>query len=202
MWRSWRTARSSPIFPSSSRAHWVEDLSGTTDSLGTGGTLHRSRAAMRHACPSVVSFNVDGTLVDLQRVLDCALTCISHELERLLGRTFPALELQALRNTVAAEPAFAEARLEVIRRESFRRAVVLLGGDASQHLDELCDLFFERRHSLHLIYPDVEPALQRLHGYGLRIIVASNGNSNLSRTPMGAFLEAAFYADDIGYKKA
>ena len=150
---------------------------------------------------SVISFDIDGTLVDFQKVIDCALTELGKEFGRLFGRTLTPNELHGLRNEVAAETAFATARLEVIRRESFHRAIMSLDVDPDQYLDAVCQFFFTRRFTLNYLYPDVIPTLRALRAHGLRTIAASNGNSYLSNTDVAPLMDAMFYAEDIGVRK-
>ncbi|MEM7134090.1 MAG: HAD family hydrolase [Chloroflexota bacterium] len=148
-----------------------------------------------------VIFDIDGTLVDIHRILNSALSETGQEIGRLFGRAFTAAELQQIRNEVSGEPQFASARLEEKRRESFRRALQLVNDVDGAHLDPICDFFFERRFATCYIYPDVMPTLEALRGMGLTVVAASNGNSYLAGTPLAGLLDATFHADDLGVKK-
>jgi len=157
---------------------------------------------MSRTRPAIISFDIDGTLVDFKAMLDAALQGVGQALADLGGGTaLCAQDLQALRNQAAAEPAYAGAGLEALRRESFRRAAAGLGLAADAHAEDLWQVFLASRHPQRHLYPDVEPSLQALHAQGIRLAAASNGNTPLRESPLSAYFEAWFYAEEIGVAK-
>lgn len=151
--------------------------------------------------PVVVSFDIDGTLVDFWAVLRGALHEVARALQHLTGRDPSFDEFQAFRNRVAAEPEYRSARLEVIRRESFRRALTDFGADADMHIDSLWQVWSGYRSTRHHLYADVVPVLQWLRGAGVKIVAASNGNTDLSGSEIYPLFDALFYAEELGVSK-
>jgi HAD superfamily hydrolase (TIGR01549 family) len=156
---------------------------------------------MNLTSPRIVSLDIDGTLVDFLPMLHAALESVGQAIARLGGTIFTSQQLQALRNETASDPRFAGAKLETLRRESFRRALLSIGLDPDARTDDLWQLFLDAREPHRHLYPDVTPSLQILKGRGIRIVAASNGNTPLRESPLAEYFEAWFYAGEIGIAK-
>jgi HAD superfamily hydrolase (TIGR01549 family) len=151
--------------------------------------------------PSIISFDIDGTLVDFLSMLHAALDVVGQSFVSLGGTALSPQQLQVFRNEVAADPRFAGATLETLRRESFRRAALSVGLAPDAHANDLWQLFLDAREPHRHVYPDVTPALHLLTGRGIRIVAASNGNTPLRESPLAAYFEAWFYAGELGVAK-
>jgi putative hydrolase of the HAD superfamily len=91
------------------------------------------------------------------------------------------------------------------RRESWTRALAEHGIDDPSLTERLAERFPVERRALHVVYPDVEPALRALQGT-YRLALITNGASDLQREKLsGAGLEAYFdtvvIAGDVGVAK-
>jgi HAD superfamily hydrolase (TIGR01549 family) len=156
---------------------------------------------MNSKSPRIVSFDIDGTLVDFLSMLNAALDVVGQSLASLGGTALSSQQLQASRNETASDPRFAGATLQTLRRESFRRAASSVGLDTDAHADDLWQLFLNSREPHRHLYPDVAPTLQTLKGHGIRIVAASNGNTPLRESPLAEYFEAWFYAEEMGVAK-
>ncbi len=151
--------------------------------------------------PSIISFDIDGTLVDFLSMLNAALEVVGQSLADLGGTALSSQQLQALRHETASDPKFTGAKLEILRRESFRRAALSVGFDPDKHTDDLWRLFLTSRQPYRHLYPDVTPSLEILKSHGIRIVAASNGNTPLRESPLAEYFEAWFYAEEMGVAK-
>ena len=151
--------------------------------------------------PRIISFDIDGTLVDFRSMLHAALDVVGQSLASLGGTTLSSRQLQAVRHAVAADPAFAGATLESLRRESFRRAASIVGLNPDAYIDDLLQLFLASREPHRHLYADVEPTLKALSKLGIRVVAASNGNTPLRESPLAEYFAAWFYAGEMGVAK-
>ena len=156
---------------------------------------------MNPKLPPIISFDIDGTLVDFLSMLHAALDVVGQSLASLGGTALSSQQLQAVRHAVAADPAFAGATLEALRRESFRRAASTVGLNPDAHVDDLLQLFLASREPHRHLYADVEPTLKTLTKLGIRVVAASNGNTPLRESPLAAYFAAWFYAGEMGVAK-
>jgi len=154
---------------------------------------------MAQLFPSIVSFDIDDTLIDFRALLSGALSAVAQALEQQSGQSVSVSRLQEVRNAVANEPGFANAHLEIIRRESFRR--MLVDGGSVTDIDSIWQVWQAYRASHHPLYADVIPVLQWLQGAGIKIVAASNGNTDLRRSSIFPFFDALFYSEALGIRK-
>jgi putative hydrolase of the HAD superfamily len=134
-------------------------------------------------------------------MLHAALDVVGQSLASLGGTALSSIQLQALRNETASDPRFTGANLENLRRESFRRAALIVGLDPDAHVDDLWQLFLDSREPHRHLYADVAPTLQMLKEQSIRVVAASNGNTPLRETPLAEYFEAWFYAGEMGVAK-
>lgn len=156
---------------------------------------------MKAGLPEVVSFDIDGTLVDFLAVLRGALQEVGRALENITGRGASFDELQAFRHGVAGEPEYRTARLETIRRESFRRALADYGADPGSHIEALWRVWSGYRAAHPHLYEDVLPTLRWLKEAGVRLVAASNGNTDLAGSAIYPLFDALFYSETLGVSK-
>jgi FMN hydrolase / 5-amino-6-(5-phospho-D-ribitylamino)uracil phosphatase len=152
---------------------------------------------MRYAA---VSFDVDGTLLDL----DAAIRRGLEEVVAWVGERHPGGDgltvdrLRELRDAVAAESVgMAQA---AIRRESFRRALDELGIGDAELVDGLTARYLDRRYASIELYPDAVRALPALRGR-LRIGIVSNGNSFADRCGIATPFDFEVYSERAGCAK-
>lgn len=151
--------------------------------------------------PATIVFDGDQTLWDFRTAMLAALAAAREELCLALpDEEVPSVgELVAVRDRVAEERR--GGRLESVRRAGFEAVLLSLGVSDHVLLDHLCDVYFEHRHALVRAYPDAEPCLDDLAGAGHRLVLLTNGNSQVDRIGLAGHFEARFHADDIGHRK-
>ncbi|WNV04188.1 HAD family hydrolase [Candidatus Methylospira mobilis] len=149
--------------------------------------------------PAIVSFDIDDTLIDFSAMLSGALSAVARQLEARSGQRISVSRLQEARNGVASEIDFADAHFEVIRRESFRRVLAEIGSDGDA--GDLWQVWQTYRASNYPLYPDVIPALQWLQSSGMKIVAASNGNTDLRNSSIFPFFDALYYSEALGSRK-
>lgn len=150
---------------------------------------------------SHVFFDIDGTLVDYVPAIRAGLEAIAAEVAGRTGRSdVTADELWAIRNEVAADPAWREQSLNALRRESFRRVLVAyeIAADA---LDDVHDRYYLARDQAMTVFPEVESALIALRDRGLTLVAASNGNVQLDALGLAGYFAGAHYAEHLGVRK-
>jgi putative hydrolase of the HAD superfamily len=152
---------------------------------------------MRYAA---VSFDVDGTLLDLDSAIRRGLEeVVVRVAERCSGGGGLTVDrLRELREAVAAESAgMAQAS---IRRESFQRALDELGIGDVELVDELTARYLDRRYASIKLYPDAARVLPELR-VRLRIGLVSNGNSFADRCGIGLPFDFEVYSERAGCAK-
>jgi|GEM_PF-3975629 len=150
--------------------------------------------------PKAICFDIDGTLVDFHWMLNHALQAVANALQGHFSRPVSVNDLQDRRNQLARTAKFSAAKLDDIRQASFKNIVDEWGGDNALY-DRLCTLFFEARRQHRRLYPEVLPTLEFLQQSGIRLLAASNGNTDLSGTPVEGYLETVIYAQQLGISK-
>ncbi|HEX5651408.1 MAG TPA: HAD family hydrolase [Steroidobacteraceae bacterium] len=148
-----------------------------------------------------IFFDLDDTLWDCRPVILRA----EHALLDFLRERYPRVtdrhdleSMRALRVQIAREhPAmrhdFTWLRLETLRRHA--REV----GYPDAMADAAFEVFYRVRNEV-VLYDDVRPALERLHGE-YRLFAISNGNANLRAIGLDHYFEATLAARDAGTLK-
>lgn len=152
---------------------------------------------------AAISFDLDGTLLDLEAVLWSGLGRVAGAIrERYPVGELTAADLQAVRNAVALElPSTAYAE---VRRRSFERVLADRGIADPAFVDELFDLFLEHRYAAIDLYPDARRALDALRAGPARAVkigVISNGNSFVDRCGVDFSFDFALYSEREGSSK-
>ncbi len=150
-----------------------------------------------------ISFDGDGTLWDFEAAMRGALADVIAALRQRDAAVAAGLtveRLMALRDEVAEEWRERGARLEEIRRESFRRLVTELGQPDGALADDLCRLYMAQRFARIALYPDVLPALQTLRRR-YRIGLLSNGNTYPERCGLEGLFDFVVFAQEHGFLK-
>jgi putative hydrolase of the HAD superfamily len=150
-----------------------------------------------------VSFDLDGTLLDLEAVLWSGLGRVAGAiLERHPAQELTAVDLQEVRNAIARElPSTAYAE---IRRRSFERVLAERGIADPAFAEELFTLFLEHRYAAIELYPDARRALDALRvelERKVKIGVISNGNSFVDRCGVDFPFDFALYSEREGSAK-
>ncbi len=123
-----------------------------------------------------VTFDMDGTLVDIDAAVRGALATVADEIPRLdpsVGR-ITSEDLNA-----ACDAAWADmptAPWPAIRRAGFERALARAGRPAEEVVDRVCDTYFSSRYPLTRPFADVLDVLGLLRASYV-VGVGSNGNS-------------------------
>ena len=147
-----------------------------------------------------VSFDVDGTLWDFERVARHALGQVLDELRRHDPVAAGALDVDMLtetRDRVHEELRGRVTDLNEIRRESFRRALHDVGRRDDALAARLTDVYFRQRDAGRAAFPDVRPALEALAPrYTLGIV--SNGNTSAGELGMDGLMSFELFSQDHG----
>jgi FMN hydrolase / 5-amino-6-(5-phospho-D-ribitylamino)uracil phosphatase len=153
---------------------------------------------------STLSFDGDDCLWDFTTSMREAL----GEIRRLLterrggvaGPAFPVERMIAIRNDLAeAHPRWS---LEKVRRASFHRVAELATGAPDPGLgDELTEIYFEHRKRRVELFPEVEAALEALHGQGYRIGLLTNAGGFPREFPVYRLFSFVVAAPDVGVSK-
>jgi putative hydrolase of the HAD superfamily len=148
-----------------------------------------------------VSFDADGTLLDLGRAIRLGLEGVVASVEERHPAARGRLSVEslgALRDAVAAETRGVPQ--SAIRRESFRRALDELGIGDAHLVDELTARYLDRRYASMDLYADARRVLPALRGR-LRIGIVSNGNSFADRCGVGFPFDFEVYSERVGCAK-
>ncbi len=152
--------------------------------------------------PSVVSFDLDGTLWDFLPMMEGALAQAVEELERrhpdLAGRlTVPALH--QFREQAAAQ---LSGTLDQVRRLSLRLAFESLGrGNDPELLDWMSETLMQARADRVLVHGDVLPELDRLGADGYVVGAITNGNFPFERLKLARRFAFVVHAEHVGAAK-
>ena len=131
--------------------------------------------------PLVLSFDLDDTLWPVGPVIAAAEGTLLSWLRERYPRTVSGHDIESLR---ALRAAVADRFPSLSHDLTFLRHRALkdlfgAAGHAESHADEALEVFFGARNRVEF-YPDVRPALERLHA-SYRLFAISNGNADLHR---------------------
>ncbi|MEE9387891.1 MAG: HAD family hydrolase [Paracoccaceae bacterium] len=143
----------------------------------------------------MISFDVDQTLLDFQRVLDEAL----REVERFFighGINTNAAQLQSIRNDIELKHRTGKVDLLEIRRMSF---VEIAGGDQLL-AGKALSLFKDVRFGAAYLFDDTIPVLEHLKKR-FRIGWLTNGNSTPKAAGIAHLFDYVVYSHDHGFQK-
>ena len=151
--------------------------------------------------PKILSFDLDDTLWPVAPVI------ASAELEVLawLQAHYPRAvhehdidTMRALRATVALKYPEKSHDFTFLRRRALAHQLCAAGYDESP-IDDALEVFFAARNRV-AFYPDVRPALTRLHAR-YRLFAVSNGNADLTRCGIAELFDGHITARAAGVAK-
>jgi len=151
----------------------------------------------------VISFDVDGTLYDYLKVMKYALSCVLMELTGM--DPFAASRLNVEKLIEIAKDVLRRyknkfEKLEKIRLEVFRQALILAGKPDEDIIHRLNDVYMKHRYEDIKLFEDVKPALKALSGnYSIGLI--SNGNSYPKKYGLADVFQFSIFAQDYGVEK-
>jgi putative hydrolase of the HAD superfamily len=149
-----------------------------------------------------ISFDLDDTLWDIGPVIVRA----EHTMYDYLRERYPRVtdshtleDMRDRRARLALDRPDMRHDFTWLRRESLRMHASEAGYPSSM-AEEVFEVFFVARNAVEL-YSDVEPALARLAGRGLRLFVITNGNADLERIGIARYFERIVHARHAGALK-
>lgn len=150
-----------------------------------------------------ISFDVDDTLFDFDKVMRQSLQYTLDELAVFNPSAAAALDIEsmiAIRNRVSNELKEKRATIEQIRLESFRRTLQKVGRTDEALSLHLYRVYMEHRYGDIELFPDVLPALSALkEKYTLGVL--SNGNSYPERCGLDGIFRFAVFSQEYGIEK-
>ena len=150
-----------------------------------------------------ITFDLDGTLWDfesaMKRALRVSLATIGEH-DPTVGKALTVERMIEVREDVAREFGADVIDLELIRLESFRRALHAVGRADDQLAQLVFDVYVKARFENMRPFDDVAPAIERLHDK-FRIGVISNGNSYPDRLGLGHLFDFVVMAEQVGFAK-
>ncbi|MBO0811536.1 MAG: HAD family hydrolase [Microlunatus sp.] len=149
-----------------------------------------------------VFFDVDQTLCDfatmMSRALAASLAEIGTRWPELRGRYRPA-DLEAIRDRLADGYRDGPVPLVPVRRQMFAEVLQPVHPTAAE-IDEITEHYLSIRFADPVIFDDVLPCLESLHGR-YRLGVITNGNSKLDTLGLDHYFRAEFTAEQVGFAK-
>ena len=147
-----------------------------------------------------VSFDVDGTLWDFDKVMRNALRQTLLELARHCAEAAALLSVKKMidiRDRVHERLRGRVSDLVEIRNESFKQALIDVRFPNDALATHLSDVYFEHRWAGTELFGDVRPALEAL-ARKYRLGILSNGNSYAEKIGLGDLVSFGVYAQDRG----
>ncbi len=149
-----------------------------------------------------VTFDGDQTLWDFVTAMRLSLDPALSEIESLLGRRVPELNVDIMvqiRDAVAVEFGGKQTTLEEMRVEAFRRTLGQVGADPN-HAPHVSRVYQKHRAENTLLYPDTAHILDVI-GADYPLGVISNGNTVPDRVGLGSVFRVLEYAYPLGRPK-
>ena len=151
----------------------------------------------------VIGFDLDNTLWPVKPAILYAEQQLKNHLTALKpGIAYPPEDIQALRDTVLAEHPDYSFRLTDLRRAILHRLVQREPRHHEQTqdiVDRAMQIFLKARNHVTL-YSGAEAALSAL-SQTYALCTLTNGNADVSQTPLAAFFSFALKAEDVGAAK-
>jgi putative hydrolase of the HAD superfamily len=149
----------------------------------------------------LITIDLDDTLwpclETIQRAEDALYAWLGERAPRLTDAHDQASLREHRRGYVQANPLIAH-DLTAVRRDSLADLLLAFGYDGALAEDAL-DVFLAHRNRVEP-FPDVAPALRALAG-SHRLVSVTNGNSDVSRTPLRGLFHLSLTAADVGAAK-
>ena len=149
---------------------------------------------------AAISFDVDGTLWDFERVMRDALRAVLEELSQLdvaTARNPDVEKMVAIRNRTEERLRGKVSNLNAIREESMKQALREAGSPDDDLGSYLTQAYFRHRDAGRALFPDVRPALERLAPrYQLGLL--SNRSTGADALGIGDVVSFEVFAQDHG----
>jgi putative hydrolase of the HAD superfamily len=151
---------------------------------------------------TTLSFDVDGTLVDFDKVMHESLQITLDELAKSAPDAAAYLDIPTMieiRNKVSEELKHS-ATIEEIRLEAFKRTLAIAGKPDDKLASHLTELYMKHRYGDIEIFPDVLPAVYSLKDkYTLGVI--TNGNSYPEKCGLDGIFYFGVFSQEHGVEK-
>lgn len=156
---------------------------------------------MASARPRAITLDLDGTLWDVWVVIARAETLLHRWLESYfpaISSRFDPAQLRGLRDQVLSQQPDIAHDPTLIRRACLGLAAEQVGYEDFP-VDSAFQVFYDARQQVQP-FDDVLPVLERLEKQ-YPLVALTNGNADVSRTPLGHLFDFAITAGDIGAAK-
>ena len=153
---------------------------------------------------TVVSFDVDQTLIDTDRVIMRSMESVRDELEKRVPgertRSLTVEEMWSIRDREEKDFVGKVRDFDEIRRRSFHKMLDHVGYTGPDLSTRLNEVYLEHRYNVIVPYEDVVPMLDAL-GPSFKLGLLSNGNNYPEYFGLADRFDFAVYAQDIGIEK-
>lgn len=149
---------------------------------------------------SHVVFDIDGTLVDFVAAYHAGMRAAAERASMLTERVITAEDLRTAQRTASAELRGGVLTAGETRVQAFRAAAASFGCD-EDGVTAVAEAFEQTRDGLLQPYDDVEETVVGLHGRGIVLVAASNGNADMARLSVFWYFTATWFAEAAGVSK-
>ena len=153
---------------------------------------------------TAISFDVDQTLIDTDRVIMRSMESVRDELEKRVPgertRSLTVEEMWSIRDREEKEYVGKVRDFDEIRRRSFHKMLDHVGYTGPDLSTRLNEVYLEHRYNDIEPYEDVLPMLDTL-GPSFKLGLLSNGNNYPEYFGLADRFDFAVYAQDIGIEK-